>query len=311
MMLDKTEDLTPEQTASLEKTILAWGSGKTPGQVRNKLYREIQKLDPDAAARRRRNAVTRRDIQLNPQPDGMADLFVHLPGADAVLVYNWLDQHARAVKAAGDDRTLDQLRADALVDLVLGRSTTVAKKPLIRVLVPAATLAGGNEPGELAGYGSIDAELARELAIDGTWQRFITDPITGALRDIDPKKYTPSPALTAYVQARDRTCRFPTCQQPAHRSDIDHTVPFYNGHRPGTTDNPGTVPDNLSVLCRRHHRLKDNPISGWQYRRTSDGHQWTTPEGKRYRVDADPPHDPPKPEPEPAPASDPDEPPPF
>ncbi|HVX43637.1 MAG TPA: DUF222 domain-containing protein [Mycobacteriales bacterium] len=308
-ILYQVEGLTAEQTVALEKTALTWGVGKTPGQVRDKLYREIQKLDPDAAARRRQKAVRKRSVALNPQPDGMVQLFVHLPGPDAVAVYNWLDQHARAVKAAGDGRTLDQLRADALVDLVVGRSTARAAKPLIRVLVPVGTLAGGDEPGELAGYGPIDAELARELAADGVWQRFVTDPVTGALRDIDPKRYVPSPALRTYVEARDRTCRFPTCNQPAHRIDIDHTIPFGNGHEAGTDQNPGTVPGNLTALCRRHHRLKDNPVSGWQIEQTSEGHfDWTTPTGHTYSPDLPVET---REQPQPKPAIDPDEPPPF
>ncbi|HVX42841.1 MAG TPA: HNH endonuclease signature motif containing protein, partial [Mycobacteriales bacterium] len=181
-------------------------------------------------------------------------------------------------------------RADAFIDLICARSTTVAKKPLIRVLISADTLAGSDTPGELAGYGPIDADLARGLAADGLWQRFITDPITGALRDIDPKKYKPSPALKAYVQARDRTCRFPTCQTPAHQSDIDHTTRFHNGHQPGTAENPGTAKDNLGVLCRRHHRLKDNPAGRWKYRRAGDGWtHWTTPTGRTYNTEPEPP----------------------
>jgi uncharacterized protein DUF222 len=304
-ILDQTDGLTPEQTAKLEKMILGWGEGKTTGQVRQKLRREIARIDPDAAARRRREAAAKREVELVPLPDGMADLRINLPAADAVLVYNWLDEHARAVKASGDERSLDQLRADALVDLAVGRSTAVARKPLIRILVPAPTLAGGDAPGELAGYGPIDAHLARELAADGTWRRLLTDPATGALKDVDPTRYTPPAALKAYVQARDLTCRFLTCQQPAHRADLDHTVPFYNGHRPGTDQNPGTVKTNLSVLCRRHHRLKDSPVGKWRYEQTTEGRPlWTTPEGKQYRVDPDPPLEPLKPEID-------DEPPPF
>ncbi|HVX44380.1 MAG TPA: HNH endonuclease signature motif containing protein, partial [Mycobacteriales bacterium] len=127
-------------------------------------------------------------------------------------------------------------------------------------------------------------------AADGLWQRFITDPITGALRDIDPKKYKPSPALKAYVQARDRTCRFPTCQAPAHQSDIDHTTRFHNGHQPGTDQNPGTIPDNLSALCRQHHRLKDHPASRWKVRQPTEGQfHWTTPTGRTYNTEPEPP----------------------
>ncbi|HVX47500.1 MAG TPA: HNH endonuclease, partial [Mycobacteriales bacterium] len=59
--------------------------------------------------------------------------------------------------------------------------------------------------------------------------------------------------------------------------------------------------------CRRHHRLKDSPVSGWKYRPGPDGrHHWTTPTGHTYSPDP-----PPKPRPQPKPAIDPDEPPPF
>jgi hypothetical protein len=142
----------------------------------------------------------------------------------------------------------------------------------------------------MPGYGLIDADLARQLAADGTWQRILTDPVTGAVIDVDPKRYAPPASLRAYVEARDRTCRFPTCNQPAHRSDIDHTVPFHNGNAPGTEGNPGTVKDNLSMLCRRHHRIKDDPGSKWQFAQTAEGHfVWTTPTGKTININPDPP----------------------
>jgi hypothetical protein len=41
--------------------------------------------------------------------------------------------------------------------------------------------------------------------------------------------YRPPPRLHDYITARDLTCRFPVCRQPAWRGDLDHTVPFDDG----------------------------------------------------------------------------------
>lgn len=59
--------------------------------------------------------------------------------------------------------------------------------------------------------------------------------------------YRPDVRLRAYVQGRDGTCRFPGCNVPARRCDIDHVIPFPPGP---------TTPDNLHCLCRHHHNLK-------------------------------------------------------
>jgi hypothetical protein len=50
----------------------------------------------------------------------MATLCAYLPAGDAVGVYSVLDEYARHSGSAGDERTLDARRGDALVDLVLG-----------------------------------------------------------------------------------------------------------------------------------------------------------------------------------------------
>lgn len=281
IITDQATQLLEEQVAVLEGRVLPRGQGKTPGKFRRLVRREVARIDADALRRRTVAAVGERKVELIPRPEGMAVLRCELTGPDAVAVYNWLDQHARAAKSAGEARTLDQLRADAFVDLVRERSTTVASRPLVQVLVPVATLAGGDAAGELAGYGPIDPHLARELAAEGTWQRLFTDG-RGALMDVDPRRYVPPAALRAFVRARDRTCRFPTCNQPAHRCDIDHTIRRRDGGL--------TTAGNLGALCRRHHRLKDQPGSAWKLHQNPDGtFRWTDPTGQTYVVPPDPP----------------------
>ncbi|CNE57359.1 protein of uncharacterised function DUF222 [Mycobacterium tuberculosis] len=89
--------------------------------------------------------------------------------------------------------------------------------------------------------------------------------------------YRPPAALRREVQARHATCVFPSCNQPSHRSDLDHTVPW----RPGTT-----CRCNLAPLCRRHHRTKQSP--GWKLHQIWPGLLvWVTPSGAWYIVRPD------------------------
>ena len=150
----------------------------------------------------------------------------------------------------------------------------------MNVTIDLPTLLGlAENPGQLAGYGAIPASVARELASDATWKRFITDPQTGNLLDYGREKYEPPQALVDFLLARDRTCRFPGCRQPASRSDIDHAQSWESGGE--------TRASNLGLLCRRHHRLKTH--GHWGLVSNSDGScEWTSPVGKKYFVPARP-----------------------
>ncbi len=133
-----------------------------------------------------------------------------------------------------------------------------------------------DEPGELAGYGAIPAELAREIAADGVWKRLVTDPLSGALLDHGRTTYRPPAALADHVRARDGRCRFPTCRRQAGNCELDHVVPWAEG---------GVTADhNLSTGCTHHHHTKHRP--GWTVRMLGDGRiEWITPTGHRYLGD--------------------------
>lgn len=150
----------------------------------------------------------------------------------------------------------------------------------VNVTIDLPTLLGlAENPGQLAGYGPIPPSVARALASDGKWKRFITDPQTGALLDFGRQSYEPPQALVDFLLARDRTCRFPGCRQPATHGDLDHAQSWDSGGN--------TSPENLGSLCRRHHRLKTH--NGWKIESFSDGSCiWTSPHGKIYKVPARP-----------------------
>ena len=159
-----------------------------------------------------------------------------------------------------------------------------------------------DQPGELAGYGPIPADVARELAADGTWRRLLTDPVTGYLIDYARRTYRPPAALAEFVRARDRYCQFPGCGRRAIYCDLDHCLRYPDGP---------TAACNLACLCRHHHRLKHE--TEWQLRRDGDTCIWTTPTGQEYTREPEP-LTPPKPQPppsQPPPKLRIDEPPPF
>ncbi|WP_336631248.1 MULTISPECIES: HNH endonuclease signature motif containing protein [unclassified Microbacterium] len=184
-----------------------------------------------------------------------------------------------ASHAVPDARTLDQLRADILSDLLLagapaahgaGLDTVVAH---IQVSVPLETLVdGGVVPPLLAGSGPVGSDLVRTLAGRmPTWDRVTVDPRSGAVLAVDA--YRPSAALRRMLRARDEHCRFPGCRCSAPRCDIDHTHDAAWGG--------ATSVENLSHLCRRHHTLKHE--TAWTVRQRGGGVlEWRSPTGRRY-----------------------------
>ncbi len=239
----------------------------------------------------RRRALADRKVSVYPVDGvGMADLVAHLDQTDAHRIHRRLSAIAHGLRSdlasCGDTRTQDQLRADILVDVLLGRAnppvapadepgdpeparshqasqgdasrpagdppTANPSPPEINVIVSLETLLGlVDDPGQIPGLGPIPASLARELAADGRWRAWVKDA-GGAIRATGTVGYHPTAAIARAVRAREPHCRFPGCRQPAHRCDLDHTVPYPRG---------ATSVPNLGPLCRRHHVLKTH--TGW------------------------------------------------
>jgi hypothetical protein len=210
------------------------------------------------------------------------------------LVLNFDNQEALDALDQANSLDLDfernVRRADAFIaamkaaDAALKANGTIItrhnRRPTINVTIDLPTALGlAENPGQLAGYGPIPANIAREIAADGRWKRFVTDPITGTLIDYGRETYEPPQNLQDFLIARDRTCRFPGCRQPAHLADLDHAIPWDEG---GTTS-----AGNLGALCRRHHNLKTH--GGWQLINGVNGAcTWISPTGARYEVPARP-----------------------
>src|SRR5690606_2426726 len=141
---------------------------------------------------------------------------------------------------------------------------------------PSAPDLGLAEVAELDGYGFVTPDVARALAMSGgTWERLVTDPLSGRLLDVGRTRYRPPAAVAEFVRARDRTCIVPTCSAPAHACDLDHVVRYPDGP---------TSAFNLGPLCGPDHRVKT--LGAFELKHLGGGtFEWTTPSGHVYRRD--------------------------
>lgn len=277
------DGLSPLAIYAIEKKALAYAEFHTPAQVASNVRTALAKIAPEEFESAVSAATDARRVSCYRESDGMSTIVAILPAVDAQLVMSAIE--ALVIESADDARSMDMKRADALTFLatrVLEESQEEIRphrRPIsVNVTVDLPTLLGlAENPGQLAGYGAIPASLARSLATDAQWRRFITDPTTGALLDFGRESYEPPQALVDFLVARDRTCRFPGCRAPARLGDLDHAQSWEEGGR--------TSAQNLGALCRRHHRLKTH--GGWKLASEVDGScTWTSPEGKEYFVPA-------------------------
>ncbi len=272
----------PVAAARLEQAVLPEAGDQTVGRFRTAVAGAATALDPAYAEDRRHRALADRCVRIRPAGDGLASLWALLPAEGAAALDAAVTALA-SVTSAGDPRTCDQRRADALVDLgaaalhdpALPRAQGL--RPQVQVTISLSTLLGLDEhPAELAGHGPIPAELARRIAADptGSWRRLVLDPVHHRLLDYGRRTYRPPADLARYV-TRDRLCVFPQCQRNAARCDLDHQIRYADG---GTTD-----AQNIAPLCPRHHAVKDD--GGWQVTRQPDGdYHWTSPTSRSYTV---------------------------
>ena len=153
----------------------------------------------------------------------------------------------------------------------------------VNLTMPLASFLGAAAPGDVAGFGPVDAGTCRTMAAalaasqrTSRWCLTLTDSagravghgcvrrgpaasaaggweFTITITDLGPecshRGITRVPAVAEpphLVETRQRTCSFPGCRRAAKRCDLDHTIPHDQGGR--------TCACNLTPLRRRHHR---------------------------------------------------------
>lgn len=243
-------------------------------QLRRAARRLAQQVDPDGQAMRARRARAGRKIELVAGEDAMATLYLDLPAEVAGAAYARIDRDARALRNSGDQRTLDQLRADISAALLLGQPTDTGVGALVYLHMPIDTaLTMSDDGAELSGYGPIPGSIARDIAMNpnSVWRKVLTDPASGVACDISRRR-RPTQAMRELIAARDRECPF--CHRPARRCDFDHLTDWSTAGE--------TSARNGGAKCEHHHYLKDEPGWGLDYDAESRTATITTPTGRRY-----------------------------
>ena len=121
VLSDRLADRAYQLSWPVLEQVLPDAPTRTPTQLAADIDRALLAIDPlDAAVRLPKALAARHVCHPRRLPDGMAGLWAVLPATDAARIDGTLEATARAARAAGDPRTLDQLRADTLTDLATG-----------------------------------------------------------------------------------------------------------------------------------------------------------------------------------------------
>jgi hypothetical protein len=270
--------LPPETAQPLAAEVIERASQLTSGQLAAYLRKRCVEADPDLAQRRYEEALAERRVELEASEEGTAHLSGYdLAAPEAVAALRRITEIAFSL-AGSDGRTLDQIRADVFLDLLMGKVVDHATgRGTIDLLVDLATLVGLAEtPGELGGFGPVIADICRQVAAEqvaGEWRFTVTDPDSGLPVANGITRRRPTRSQRRFVEARNRRCVFPSCRMPASNCDLDHRQPYGVG---GPTEVGNLVP-----LCRHHHMLRHE--GGWKHEPLDSGdHLWTSPTGHRY-----------------------------
>lgn len=291
VFVDAMSVVEPEFWDRLVPVAVALAEAEPLGTFRRSLRTLIETVRSQTLAERYEAALAKRRIVVESADDGMAWLAAYLPAVEARAIHARVTAQAKVIATAeGETRTLDQIRADVLADLLIEGETDLVPaeargiRATVVVTVPALALLDGDaphdgEPATVEGVGPIPLARARELCggADG-WMRVLTHPETGAVLSVGRDQYRPPPGLRKIVRWRAGRCMAPGCGVPASRCEIDHSIAWQHGG--------STSLINLAPLCKGHHIVKHH--GGWQVRQiegSGGALEWISPSGRRYRVE--------------------------
>ncbi len=182
--------------------------------------------------------------------DGMVDVRAWLDPIGGATFKNELDRLERqlylADKRTGNERTVTQRRADAMVEMATRSRTAppggLRPRPLITFLVGHDSFARVCElaTGTVITPGQIVPHLA-----DADIERIVFDGPDRVISVSRRRRFIG--ALRRAIEVRDRHCQHPSgCDEPAENCDIDHIVPY--------SDGGPTSQDNGRIECHPHNR---------------------------------------------------------
>jgi hypothetical protein len=179
-----TAVLDPGEARAAEALVLGRAGRLTPAGLRSAIARAVIEVAPDKARKRREQAARDARVERWAEASGNEGLAGReLPPAQVLAADQKITCWARQLKKAGLGGSMDELRARAYLDLLLGTDSRPGQdapagngEPAAGVLpagfagtvqltVPLVTLLGlAGRPAEVPGIGPVDPALARDLA---------------------------------------------------------------------------------------------------------------------------------------------------
>ncbi|HVV08126.1 HNH endonuclease [Amycolatopsis sp.] len=278
--------LSDEKCRKLDALLAPRLARRDATQIRRAARDLVHRIDPDGSAERAARRREDRKVQIVHEDDAMATLVAYLPAETAAASYSRIDAMARRRRKNGDVRTLDQLRADTLSGLLLGKSHSDVLGTVF-LHVPIGTALGVTEHGAvLEGHGPIPGTIAREILNNpnSVWKKVLTDPASGAVLDVGRRTRRPPAAVRDFVRARDRECGVAHCHRPAHHAQLDHAQRWRHRGRTSTA--------NLHALCAHHNRLREKPRWDVLFSHATGETTITSPAGRSHHDRPEPLHHP-------------------
>jgi hypothetical protein len=284
-LFDLIAPLDPRVAAGVEPELINFAERLTLGKFRKRARAVVAAADPEAFTERAKAADKTRRAVYYAEDDAQGTTALTGPAAKARAIYLALDTLA-GPGHPDDPSSIDERRFDAAFELARGvlERDDVPKRHRRFVslgisMTREAALGLTETPAELAGYGPIPAYAARELFPSAEWRALLIDAATAHLTGMGSKTHDLSARAQDFVDLRDQTCSFITCDMPASRCDSEHAIPYPEG---------ASNPTNCGPVSRRHHNAKT--LGHWRMVRHPDGQvDWTSPLGFTYTFHP-PPH---------------------
>lgn len=273
-----------------------------PWRIRQEVTLLALRLDAEARAQQEAQPGAHRTAGKTSLPHAQAEVVLTGPAAVVQRWWEALTDQARALKAAGDPRSLGQLRfdlamqadpraltgLDPLMAAVTGTDPVDAPAPAAglgvplvsdarcsrpvqaAITVPAATSLGlSDEPGWLEGYGWISAPLSRRLLTVAELREACVAPDTGQLLDLADRIERPPPEPGSLREAIQQMVLQPHELRHAVTDSQNHHDPsprlsaFVAG-RDRSCDGP-TGTNSPAARCDQDHDLPwpNGPTAAW------------------------------------------------
>jgi hypothetical protein len=143
-----TQLLTPDQARAAEALVLDRAGTLTPGGLRAAIARAVMQVAPDTARKRREDAARDARVERWAEDSGNAALVGReLPPAEVLAADQRVTWWARQLRTAGLAGTMDELRARAYLDLLLGMDSRPAPQPAADGRTAPGPGPGGDGPG--------------------------------------------------------------------------------------------------------------------------------------------------------------------